>query len=155
MENKKQLEEMTLKNVSVKWAKVHEPGKAYEDTAPKEWSINCYVNDEDRDALMARGCNPKEDKDGNEFFVAKRSTLTKAGAQTTPPIVVDAKKAVFTDEVGNGSVCNVAVTLIPWTKNKRSGVKLYLRGVQVLTHVPHNKGGADVFDAVPVDGDVF
>jgi hypothetical protein len=143
---KQEAKDIILKNVSVRYAKVYTPGKAYEETAPPEWSINMYVDDEGRDALMAAGCNPKEDKDGAEFFVAKRATKSRAGADIKPPIVVDAKKAPFTEDIGNGSVCNVAVTLFPWSKGKAKGVKLYLQAVQVLTHVAYNKGGVDAFE---------
>jgi len=148
---KKNPEELVLKNVSVRYAKVHVPGKAYEETAPPEWSVNCYVSDEDRDLLMAHGCAPKEDKEGAEYFLAKRATKSRAGADIKAPIVVDAKKAPFTEDIGNGSVCNVAVTLFPWTKGKKSGVKIYLQAVQVLTHIAYTKGGADAFDVHDVE----
>ena len=143
--------ELTLKNVSARYAKLFTPGKAYEESAPAEWSMNMYVDDEGRDTLMAHGCLPKEDKDGAEYFVAKRATKSRAGAEVKPPIVVDAKKAPFTEDVGNGSVCNVRVTLFPWTKGKQKGVKIYLQAVQVLTHVPYNRGGADAFDVYDVE----
>ena len=147
----KKAEEMVLKNCSVRYAKVHTPGKAYEETAPPEWSINCYVSDEDRELLMAHGVQPKEDKEGAEYFTAKRATKSRAGADVKPPIVVDAKKAPFTEDIGNGSVCNVAVTLFPWTKGKKSGVKMYLQAVQVMTHIPYGKGGVDAFDVHDVE----
>lgn len=146
---------LRLHNVSVRWAKVHRPGKAYDEGHPDEWSITMYVTDEDREALMARGAMPKEDKDGAEFFIAKRATKSRAGGDIKPPVVVDRTKATFTDDIGNGSVCNVAVTVIPWTKGQRKGVKLYLQGVQVVNHVAYRASGDDVFDAVEADGDVF
>ena len=144
-------EELVLNNCSVRYAKVHTPGKAYEETAPPEWSINCYVSDENRELLMAHGVQPKEDKEGAEYFTAKRATKSRAGADVKPPIVVDAKKAPFTEDIGNGSVCNVAVTLFPWTKGKKSGVKMYLQAVQVMTHIPYGKGGVDAFDVHDVE----
>jgi len=147
----KKAEELVLNNCSVRYAKVHTPGKAYEETAPPEWSINCYVSDENRDLLMAHGVQPKEDKEGAEYFTAKRATKSRAGADVKPPIVVDAKKAPFTDDIGNGSVCNVAVTLFPWTKGKKSGVKVYLQAVQVMTHIPYGKGSVDAFDVHDVE----
>ena len=143
--------ELVLNNCSVRYAKVIKPGKAYEETAPDEWSINCYVSDEDRETLMAHGVNPKEDKDGAEFFVAKRAVKSKEGNAVKPPILVDARKAPFTEDIGHGSVCNVAVTLFPWTKGKKSGVKLYLQAVQVMTHIAYTRGGADAFDVHDVE----
>jgi len=147
----KQSEDMVVKNCSVRYAKVHTPGKAYEETAPAEWSVNMYVSDEDRDALMARGVNPKEDKDGAEYFVAKRAVSSRAGSDVKPPIVCDAKKVAFTEDIGNGSVCNVAVTLFPWSKGKKSGVKVYLQAVQVMTHIAYSRGGVDAFDVHDIE----
>lgn len=147
---KKEAVTMVLKNVRVKYAKVIKPGKAYDDSKPEEWSVNMYVTDEDTAALNAAGVAPKEDKDGNEYYLAKRSTQTAKGDAVKPPQVVDAKKATFTDDIGNGSVCNIAVTLFPWErdKGKRKGILLYLNAVQVVNHVPYNVGGTDVFGVV-------
>ena len=148
MTEKKEYETMKLTNVRVKYAKVHKPGKAYDESHPDEWSLNMYLTDEDRDAIMAKGVNPKEDKEGTEYWTAKRSSMTRNGDAQTPPAVVDAAKRPFTDDIGNGSVCNVVVTLIPWTKAKRSGIKLYLNAVQVINHVPYGKSDTDYFDQV-------
>lgn len=152
-EEKKEYENMKLSNVRVEWAKVISPGKPYDETKDPEWSVSMYVTEEDRDALMARGINPKEDKKGNEYWIAKRSTKTREGKDQKPPVVVDAAKRPFTDDIGNGSVCNVVVTLIPWTKAKRSGIKLFLQAVQVVNHVPYTKGGEDYFDQLEPAGD--
>lgn len=148
---KQEFEQMMLKNVSVKWAKVIKAGKAYDDSHPDEWSVNMYVTQEDSDALIERGVACKEDKEGGSFFVAKRSTKTRAGDNAKPPVVVDVSKAPFTEEIGNGSVCNVIVTLFPWSKGKAKGVKLYLQGVQVVTHVPY--GGGASMDFEPLEGE--
>ncbi len=147
----KEAKEVTIKNRSVRYAKVIKPGKAYEASAPDEWSINMYVSDDDRELLMAHGCTPKEDKDGAEFFAAKRAVKSKEGKDVKPPIVVDAKKAPFTDDIGHGSVCNVHVTLFPWTKGKKSGVKLYLQAVQVMTHIAYTRSAVDNFEVHDTD----
>lgn len=152
MSDKKDYEILKLKNARVKYAKVIRPGKAYDESQPEEWSINIYPTPEDRDALMARGCNPKEDKAGEEYWVAKRATKTRAGGEAKPPKVVDAKLAPFTEDIGNGSVCNINVTLFPWKKGQRTGIKLYLNAVQVVNHVAYSAGGDD-FDAIDVPED--
>lgn len=150
MSDKKEAEQLVLKNVRVKYAKVIRPGKAYDESQPELWSVNMYLTDEDRDQLMARGINPKEDKDGSEFWVAKRNTVSKSGDPVKPPTIVTASKAPWNGEdIGNGSVCNIAVTLFPWAKSKtQKGTLLYLNALQVVNHVPYNAGGGDVFDAV-------
>ena len=150
MSEKKEAEQLVLKNVRVKYAKVIRPGKAYDDSQPELWSVNMYVTDEDREALMARGINPKEDKDGSEYWIAKRNTVNKAGDPVKQPTIVAANKGAWIgDDIGNGSVCNVAVTLFPWQKSKtQKGTLLYLNAIQVVNHVPYSSGGGDVFDAV-------
>lgn len=147
MSEQKQAQQIVLKNVRVKYAKLIRPGQAFDEGQPDLWSANMYVTDEDRDKLMAMGCNPKEDKNHEEFFVAKRNVVNKRNENVKPPMVVDGRKQPFTEEVGNGSVCNLAVTPFPWSKGKKSGVILYLNAVQVVNHVPMSSG-IDAFEVV-------
>ena len=151
MSDKKEAQSMVLNNVRVMYAKVIRPGKAYDDSKPEEWSVNLYVTEEDTAKLNAAGVAPKEDKNGNEYFLAKRGTKNSKGDAVKPPTIVTASKAPWPgDDIGNGSVCNVAVTLFPWErdKGKRKGILLYLNAIQVVNHVPYSAGGGDVFDAV-------
>jgi hypothetical protein len=145
--------ELVIRNARVKYAKVHRPGKPYDESQAPSWEVNIYPTDEDAETLKAHGVNPKEDKDGNEYWIAKRSTKTKAGDDAKPPVVVDARKAPFTEDIGNKSVCNVAVTLFPWEKGKKRGVLVYLQAVQVVNLVPYGASGADAFGVVDT-GDV-
>ncbi len=142
---------LKITNAVVKYAKVHKPGKAYEPSDPDEWSINFYPSDEDREALMAHGCNPKQDKEGADYWVAKRKVVTKDGTAAKPPQVVDRAKAACLDEIGNGSVCNLIVTLFPWQMNRRRGVFVYLNAVQVVTLITYGDP-ASMFDSFG-DGD--
>lgn len=154
METKKQeYENLKLSNVRVMYAKVIRPGKAYEDNDPDEWSVNMYVTQEDSDLLIEKGVTPKEDKKGMLYFPAKRSTKTRNGDDQKPPAVVDSAKRPFTEDIGNNSVCNIVVTLIPWTKKGRSGIKLFLQAVQVVNHVPYAQAAEDYFDAIDSPGD--
>ena len=157
MTKQEQPQQIVLKNVRVKYAKVIRPGKAYEERMPDQWSVNMYVTPEDREILMAHGAQPKEDKDGNEYFLTKRSVVNKAGDEVKPPTVVDGRKQPFTQDLGNGSVCNIAVTPFAWTMAKKSGVLLYLNAVQVVNHVAYSSntdvfGIVDTGDAVSEEG---
>ena len=156
-EQKKESTVLKITNAVVKYAKVHKPGKAYEPSDPDEWSINFYPSDEDREALMAHGCNPKQDKEGADYWVAKRKVVTKDGTAAKPPQVVDRAKAACLDEIGNGSVCNIIVTLFPWKMNKLSGVFLYLNAVQVMTLITYGDPVAmfDQFEAEDGEGTTF
>lgn len=149
-DKKNEAEQMILRNVRVKYAKVIRPGKAYDDSQPDLWSVSMYLTDEDRDNLMARGINPKEDKEGSEYWIAKRNTVSREKAAVTPPVIVTSNKMPWSGEdIGNGSVCNIAVTLFPWAKSKtQKGTLLYLNAIQVVNHVPYSASGSDVFDAV-------
>jgi hypothetical protein len=147
-------DQLILKNVRVMYAKVIRPGKAYDDSQPDLWSVNMYLTDEDRDLLMARGINPKEDKQGNEYWTAKRNVTSREKAPVPPPTIVTASKQPWPgDDIGNGSVCNIAVTLFPWSKGKKTGTLLYLNAMQVVNHVPYSAGGAEAFDAVEATND--
>ena len=44
-----------------------------------------------------------------------------------------------------------AVTLFPWSKGKKSGVKVYLQAVQVMTHIAYSRGGVDAFDVHDIE----
>lgn len=153
MTDQKQPQQIVLKNVRVKYAKLIKPGQAFDEGQPDLWSVNMYVTPEDRDKLLSIGAKAKEDRDNNEFFQCKRNVTNKKKEDVKPPMVVDAKKNPFADEVGNGSVCNIAVTPFTWEKGKpgspsyKSGVLLYLNAVQVVNHVPMNTG-VDAFDVV-------
>lgn len=143
-------EQIVLKNVRVKYAKLIRPGQAFDEGQPDLWSVNMYVTPEDAAKLKAHGAEPKTDKDGVPFYVAKRNTLSKKRETVHPPALVDGHKKPFDSELGNGSVANIAVTPFPWTKGARSGVLLYLNAVQVVNHVPMS-AGVDAFEMIEGD----
>ena len=153
-DKKQEYENLRLSNVRVMYAKVIKPGKAYDESHPDEWSVNMYLTEEDSDKLIERGVTPKEDKQGNSYFLAKRSTQTRGGEGSKPPAILDAAKRPWDGgDIDNNSVCNIVVTLFPWSKGKKSGVKLYLQAVQVVNHVAYTQGAEDYFDALEVPGD--
>lgn len=152
---KEEAKTFKIKRALVKYAKVHRPGKAYDTSHPDEWSINAYPSEEDAKALEALGVEVKTDKENLAYVVAKRSTKTKAGGDAAKPDVVDHIKKPFTEDIGNGSICNVAVTLFPWSKGNRSGMKVYLNAVQVIKHVAFQNSGVDSFDEEEVEESEF
>lgn len=142
-------QQIIIKNAKVMWAHLVKPTQAFDEGQPDLWSVNMYVNAEEHRKLVALGCTAKLDKEGQDYFIAKRNTVNKKKEQVQPPAMVDAHKRPFADEVGNGSVCNIAVTPFAWSKGAKSGVILYLNAVQVIHHVPRSQG-VDAFDAVDV-----
>lgn len=140
--------QVVLKNVSVKWAKLIRPGQAFDEGQPDLWSVNMFVTPEDHKKLLDLGCEAKKsDKDDALFFVAKRNVKNKKGDPVPPPALVDGRKQPMTEEVGNGSVCNIAVTPFEWKKGQREGVLLYLNAVQVVNYLPASNG-VDAFDVI-------
>lgn len=157
MSTPNEAKKLVLKNARVKWAHLIRPGKPYDEKQAPSWDVNIYPTPEDAELLKAHGVTAKEDKEMNEYWVAKRSTLTREGSAAKPPTLVNGRKEPFAEEVGNNSVCNIAVTLFPWSKGKqgtvsyRSGILLYLNAVQVVNHVPQTSG-SDAFEVIePTD----
>jgi len=146
-------QQIVLKNARVKYAKLIRPGHAFDEGQPDLWSVNMYLTPEDQDMLTRLGATAKTDKDGADFFVAKRNVRNKKGEDVKPPQMVDGKKQPFAEEVGNGSVCNIAVTPFRWEKGRagtatyKSGILIYLNAVQVVNHVAANNA-ADTFTVI-------
>ncbi len=152
MENN-QAKQVVLKNVRVKYAKLIRPGQAYDEGQPDLWSVNMYLTDKAKAMLESLGAHPKKDKNGSDYFIAKRNIINKKGDSIKPPVLVDGKKQPFTEEVGNGSICNIAITPFQWEKGKpgtgsyKKGILLYLNAVQVVSLVPMATG-VDAFDLI-------
>ena len=153
MEAGKKVEQIVLKNVRVRYAKLIRPGTAFDEGQPDLWSVNMYVTDADRTKLLGLGATEKMDKDNNGFFIAKRNVVNKNREDVKPPVLVDGLKRPMTVEVGNGSICNIAVTPFEWEKGRpgtpahRTGTLLYLGAVQVVKYVEPS-GGADAFEVI-------
>jgi hypothetical protein len=136
-----------VKGAKVKWAKVYEPDGTF---PPARWSVNVYPSEVDKAALLKLGIQFRtDDKDGGQFFVAKRNVETNAGKKMDPPRVVDAAKRPFTEPIGNGSTCNVIVNVYPWTFGKKTGMGAWLEAVQVVEHIPYASTERVDFDEVP------
>lgn len=147
MNTNEQAKQIVLRNVRVKYAKLIKPGQAMDENQPDLWSVNMYVTDADHAILNDLGAVPKVDKSGVEYFVGKRNVKNKKGEDVKPPAIVDKKKQPFTEEIGNGSECNIAITPFHWTKLGKSGVLLYLNAVQVVNFVAQSSG-VDAFSVI-------
>lgn len=141
------IEPIVIKNARVKYASLVKPEKAYDEGDPDLWSLSMFLEPAEASKLVAVGVTSKEDKNGDHYFVAKRSTKNKSGEDVSPPEMVDAAKEPFSKEVGPGSVVNVFVQPFAWTKGKNSGVTLYLKAVQVVKHVA-SSSASTAFDVV-------
>lgn len=130
-----------LKKVPVKWASVQAPNTTFDP----QWSVDVVLTKEQAKALQAEGLSPKKDKDGDIILKIKRNVDRPDGTQNNPPRVVDAGKNVFTDLIGNGSICNVQYNVYEWKWKSKAGMSAGLIGIQVIDHVPY-EGVQDEFD---------
>lgn len=138
---------MILKNAKVKWAKLIKP-----DEMSGKWSINLYLTAEQIAELVKEGIEPKTDKDGVPFVQASRKPQSNKGATIAPPRVVDMNRKPFTGAIGNGSVCNVIVSIYDWKFAGKVGKGVWLEAVQVVDLKEY--AGSEDFDDVPAGAEV-
>lgn len=158
-----------LRNVPVKWAKVHQPNTSFE---PHSWEIVAVLTQEQADALQkeAKELSPKgikiKEVDGNLEFRFRRKVERSDGAggtiQNNPPVVVGPKGPgdLFDKLIGNGSVCNIQYNFSAYENKFGKGVTVDLKGVQVLTHVPYGVAdgaefGEETVEATTTSDDSF
>ena len=131
-----------LKRVPIKWAALQSPDTAYEH----KWKVNAILTSVQAEELKSAGFNIKIDKDGDSFLEVSSKVTKVDGSKNNPPRVVGSDgKTPFTQEPGNGSICNIQVFAKTWDKSGNNGIKSYLNGVQVVEHIPY-AGGASFDD---------
>ena len=135
---------MTIKDVEVKWAKVqphqfdqYTPKNA--PAGPKKWAVDIVLNDTLAKALKKEGFNVKKGTEGNSFVHASKNKKKKDGTDNMPIKIVgmDGRTPV-TDELGNGTKCNIKVSAKKW--GTVSTITLYLDSIQVLDLVKYEGG---------------
>ena len=144
-----------LSKVAVSWASVQEPNTQFEPA----WEILCHLSKEQADALIKeakavhpKGIKIKKEEDGSLSIRFKRSVERKDGkGENKKPVVVDKKAKPFEDLIGNGSICNIEYSLVPWNNKFGSGITTDLKAVQVLELVPY--GAKDGASFAPVEDD--
>lgn len=135
-------ENIVLKSVRVKWAHLHSPDTKYNPM----YSVDVMLDADDSKELKGLGVNVRDSEDGPWIKVLTYVT-TKAGKKNRQPRVVGLDpKVPFTEEIGNGSICNILM----WSKYvKVDGewkLPTYLEAVQVIEHVPYTAGESSGFD---------
>lgn len=140
---------MILKNCKIKWAKVHQVDRTFTPA----WSINAYLSPEQIEAVKAAADEAsagklqvsfKHDDDGT-YISCTRKEKRRDGTNNKPPRVVDVMKRPFTEEVGNGSVCNIIANPFPYDTAGKKGVTMILEAVQVIDWHEY-KGNEDFED---------
>lgn len=151
---------------TAEWAKIIEPGDAYEEGNPPEWTLD-LVLDPGKNAkhydfisqieqwfaelhgakarVAERGwpfrdhLNAEKKPDGLTTVRFKRNTISKKGNPIPAPVIVDAKKKPWNREllIGNGSQVKVGFTFFGWERKGQYGISLDLAAVQVIDLVPY------------------
>jgi len=132
-----------LKNVKVYWAHVHQPDTAF---GGDKWKLDAALTEEAGEELKALGftINSKTYGQVEEPYVLvpKKERIVK-GIEQKPPVIVGADgKTPFTQDIGNGSVCNLKLSCKAWKIKGKWILATYLDAVQIVKHVEYSGGGA-------------
>lgn len=151
---------------TAEWAKVIEPGEAYEEGNPPEWTIDLVLDPGRvgqhydfiaqieawfselhgaKARVAERGWPFRDHTDANKqpdgltVVRFKRNTISKKGNQVPPPVIVDAKKRPWDRQllIGNGSKIKIGFSYYGWERKGQFGISLDLAAVQVLDLVPY------------------
>lgn len=146
---------MILTNCKVKWAKVHQVDRTFTPA----WSVQVYLNSEQIDAVKQAASEVSEGKlqasfkhdDDGTFITCSRKEKKRDGNMNKAPRVVDMQKQVFTEDIGNGSICNVITNAFAYDTAGKKGVTMILEAVQVVKWEEY-KGNEDFEDAPVANG---
>lgn len=118
-----------------KWAKVHTPD---EYNGQESYKVNLYLNKADLRTLTDAGSKVKikEDDDGKYVTFSRKKIQEVKGElkDMGPPMIIDAEKKAFTDDIGNGSEITVKVSIY----DTRMGKGTRLEAIRVDKHVAYD-----------------
>ena len=134
-----------VSDVELNWARLSSPVNPF---GTEQYELQIATTDEAKAAeLRANHLNVKE-KDG-VFTVSLKRKAKKANGEDNGKVrVVDANKAVFEENIGNGSRGNVILFQYPYEAMGRKGIASSLTAVQVIDHVAYTPTGGVDFDVV-------
>ena len=130
--------EFVLSGVKVLWANVQadNPDSKYE----RVWKTDVILEKSMADSMLASGFGVRE-KDGEYLLTIKKKCMTRDGKAQTPPTVVGRDgKTPFTEEIGNGSTCNIKVYAKYCEVKGETHLPAYLNALQVVEHVARGAG---------------
>jgi hypothetical protein len=126
--------EMAIIKGKAMWAMVHTPDTKFEPM----YRIDLLVDKKTADEVKEIGLKVKETKDGL-LVRFRRKVNRKDGTVNKPPIVVDAAKQPFGENIGNGSVVKVQFRPYKYDFRGNKGVSADLVAIQVLDLIPFGK----------------
>ena len=131
----------------VKWARVASP-QLNQMSGKLEYQVNLVLDkdlEKELEALRAEhkiAQNIKTDSEEEKVFVFKRGAVSKATQKEIPgPQVVTADLQPLEEGtlIGNGSICTVNFSIIPYSNKFGTGATTRLNGLQVIDLVKYEK----------------
>lgn len=148
-----------FRNVEVLWANVLTPNTAF----TPEWQVTVLLDEdqaavlqEEAKALSPKGIKFKKNDDGMIEFKIKRRVAKADGTGDNPnPVCINLKKEPFTQNIGNGSICNVQYSLYYYENKFGKGVGADFKGIQVVKHIPFGVQDGEEFSVEDESYDEF
>lgn len=143
---------ITLKDKEVQWAFVNHTRNKY-DSAEQEYSIDVILTEAEYSKLKKLGLQKSlREKEGKTFVTFQKNVLSAAGKELIKPPVFDKYGRPFEGSVGNGSVCDVRISVFEYKPSKFS---FKYDGLMIKDLVEFSGGGADKegfdFEQLPED----
>jgi len=127
--------EFTLMNVEVEWANIQadNPDTRFEHA----WKIDAILSDSEAKSMEASGFGIRKNKDGRNVLTLKTKCVSsRTQKRNSPPEVFGRDgRTPFTEELGNGSVCNIKGYAKYVEVNGKTYLPAYINKVQVVEHV--------------------
>ena len=125
-------EKKVLRDVELNWVFAYRPDQF------GQYSVDAICNDEHVAQLAEDGIETKE-KNGNQVYVFKKQTKSKAGEDLLPVHVYDVNGEEFTRVVPNGTIGDVYYTPFKWKAHFGEGVKGRIAYIKLKQEVePYN-----------------
>lgn len=137
-----------LNNLEVQWAHLLRPDTAF---GGSKWCVEIILTDEYIEKYGKEGFTFKE-KDGKTILKAKKNTQTAKCGEQSPPLVVGPDgRTPWTEDIGNGSVCNLNLSARAWKVGGKETISTYIESVQVVKHVAYE---SDSFEDLSGEEDI-
>ena len=141
--------EFVLADVEVLWANLMEDNPDTKYGAA--WKVDAILEDDMAKSMTKAGFGVKTDKKtGKSTLTIKTKCTTKDGKPNRYPKIVGRDGSTpVTEEIGNGSICNIKV----WGKENvvqgKTYLSCYINAVQVCKLVPRGAGFDNLDGATP------
>ena len=133
-------ETIVLRNVPIKWAKLHDPDRP--SWGGSSWKINAVLSEKQAKAFKEVGFRVKQDGNGDWYITCERKEITAGGKKLRPPRIIGRDGMPSQEHIGNGSVCNIKVWCKYWKSASDEGLKPYLDTVQIVDLIEYDGGNA-------------